>query len=1075
MKTRTLFIFVLLLSICIQSVYSVPAVPWPIERQQPDGTIVEIYLRGDEKVNWMESLDGYTLMYDNDRTIVYAEKDEYSNLVPSSVAYLPGLQRSPSENQVLSSIEKGLKYSPAQVNTLLEIWKIEESTEINKVSVTGDKKALCILADFPDRPFSKTVAEFEALMNQVGYSANSAKGSVKDFYKENSYGTMDLTISVVGPVRLSKNAGNYTSSTVDSPKRVFAEEAIRLADDLVNFKDFANENNVLETVHIIYAGFGSETGLSEDSYIWAHKWQLASTITLDGVRISVYSCSPELRGSSGSTITSIGVICHELCHVFGAPDYYDTDYEGSGGSYPGTGSWDLMAGGNWNGSGHTPAHINMFQKILFGWVEAKELTSPEMIIDMPNSAENPVAYVIKHYTNNEQYVLENRQKVGFDTGVPGTGLLIYHVHNSSASGSVSNKTHPQQVYVVDAATTHQIPTSTVESYGSINTSSATFGSSAARHSFTTETTPAMFRWNGTTGTTSGVLDKPITEVKQSNRLISFAFKGGRDPYPCEPVSNIVIKTENNKAYLTWSAPANSDLADYTYSVYVNGTFIESGIKETAYVYPLNPAGGTVNFCIGATGDYNCESEQVCKTISVDPFTPCGPIEFIKADVSRNVITVTWDSVAYVTSYNLYKNNVLLAEVNGRSSYQDVITSQDNATYTYCVEIKNAACSNTKICADAVDYVFPYIPVSNLSSLPQDKDIITLTWTLDALVSYESVDVYRNGTYIGNSPEGATSYVDAGVNVGTYEYTVKVNYGNTYLSEAKTITVQVTDHNPYYAVVDFKAVQSKRNAELSWKDPGSTRDIEKFIIYKTNIVAEGQETQNLGEPLVELANNIFTYTDEYLEVGTYTYYIVVDYGNGILSPIETSTVEINYQPLAVESFSLDGVKDIELNAALSVAFNQTIYRLDTSLITLEFISGTESTISISPTVLSKQLRISHTPFQYETTYLLTIPIGSLYYMEQELKYQFTTRSLSGSEIEEVGEEWQVYPTLTDGPLHINAEKEAIITITDLSGRILDKYFSTGARLDVELTYSSGIYLVHVSERGKTKTSKIILNR
>ena len=93
-------------------------------------------------------------------------------------------------------------------------------------------------------------------------------------------------------------------------------------------------------------------------------------VITDGKTISKYSCSAELRGTSGTNITRIGVICHEFGHVLGAPDYYDTDYSTSG-QYDGTGSWDIMAAGSWNNDGATPAHHNAYTKIsVYGWATA---------------------------------------------------------------------------------------------------------------------------------------------------------------------------------------------------------------------------------------------------------------------------------------------------------------------------------------------------------------------------------------------------------------------------------------------------------------------------------------------------------------------------------------------------------------------------------------------------------------------------------------------------------------------------------------------------------------------------------
>jgi M6 family metalloprotease-like protein len=128
-----------------------------------------------------------------------------------------------------------------------------------------------------------------------------------------------------------------------------------------------------------------------------------STINRDGVNINKYSCSAELRGNSGTNISTIGVICHEFGHVCGAPDYYDTDY-GTGGQYTGTGNWDLMAGGSWNGinaAGDCPAHVNGYQKWLYGWANPVLLSVQQQVT------------VFKHAFNDDFIILPQLLQVNF--------------------------------------------------------------------------------------------------------------------------------------------------------------------------------------------------------------------------------------------------------------------------------------------------------------------------------------------------------------------------------------------------------------------------------------------------------------------------------------------------------------------------------------------------------------------------------------------------------------------------------------------------------------------------------------
>ena len=559
-----LFVFLVFLP---QSIFSVPAYPHFITVKQPNGEEITLKMRGDERMKWMESEDGYSLMYDSDKNIVFAALDENEDMVPSAIRASDYAKRSPEVKAKLKNIPKGLQYSKNQKQIFRQVWKMRENSlfrSLKSSQATTKAKAICALIGFPDKPITKSLSEFELLMNQIGYSAGSARGSVRDFYLENSYGQLDLIVTVVGPYVAANDWAYYGENDAtgnDAHAVDLAREAANFAFNEANIDpaDYDNDGDgYIDAFHFLYAGYGEESGADSDC-IWAHMWGFSRPLIFGDVRLDVYSCSPELRGSRGSSITSIGPICHELCHIFGAPDFYDADGPESGGDFLGTGDWDLMASGSWNGNGDSPAHINMYQKIDFGWVNPIELNSTQTITDMPNSALNPVAYTIQTPTPGEYYVLENRQQEGFDRNVPGTGLLIYHVSGitrQSLEWNEINTGHPQKVYPVYASSSLELPTGSPNSYGAINSSRCTFNTN--RNSFSSSTIPSMFTWERV------VVSKPITQIKEINGLISFQFMS---------ISiNLTASIEGNQITLNWTAPdSNREIKGY--NIYRNDQFI----------------------------------------------------------------------------------------------------------------------------------------------------------------------------------------------------------------------------------------------------------------------------------------------------------------------------------------------------------------------------------------------------------------------------------------------------------------------------------------------------------------------
>ncbi|MDR1973803.1 MAG: M6 family metalloprotease domain-containing protein [Bacteroidales bacterium] len=511
------------MSLSFSALLAVPACPDPIEKTQPDGTKIIVKLYGDEHVHWMESTDGYTLMYNDKKEVVFATQDTSQDLIPSNIVYRGKNKTAymPAEQEAIEKIPLKLFYSNKQINLRKQIRQI--SPQKAQTAVLGEQHVLCLLANFSDKTLTYTKADFENMMNQEGYTGGDNMGSVRDFYKENSYGKMSIAVTVGGPVTLPKTAAYYALGGNNHDE--FALTTAQLADATVNFADFAVVGTV-PTFHILFAGYGDES-VGDGKQIWSHASGCVPLL-LDNVWVGYrYSCSPELRGSSGTNITGIGVVCHELCHTFGSPDYYDTDNSGSGGQYPATGKWDLMANGSWNGgSGKCPAHINMLQKILYGWVDPITLSDSATITDMPASADSARAYTVLVNANGERYILENRQKKKFDSHIPGNGLLIYHVHQDAFNGRCNNKTHPQQCYVVPASSIYQIPNSAASSYGTINSDGAPFPGTTFNTSFGATTIPMMFSWDANGAAVQG---KPITNIAENpiNKTISFDFMGGR--------------------------------------------------------------------------------------------------------------------------------------------------------------------------------------------------------------------------------------------------------------------------------------------------------------------------------------------------------------------------------------------------------------------------------------------------------------------------------------------------------------------------------------------------------------------
>ncbi|MDR0829208.1 MAG: M6 family metalloprotease domain-containing protein [Prevotellaceae bacterium] len=529
----------------VQRAAAVPAYPYPIEITQPDGTTLTVTLKGDEFASWAESEDGYTLLRNSTHAFEYAVKNAQGDLVPSGRIAKSPAQRTASDNAFLLQTPKKLGYSSTQAVAFRQLRQVRQQALENFVSqqapaqngsqpapaVSGIVHAPVILVQFQGKPFTKTQTNFQNLCNQVNYSVGTATGSVHDYFLAASYSQLDFQVDVYGPYTLANTIDYYDSKSGASSSQVtsIVSEATTLAQaDGCNFANYdANNDGKVDGIHLIYAGYDQSAGAPVGTAIWATAWSTSGSFcTRDGKTVPRFSMSSELRGTSGTTITPIGVIAHELSHVFGLPDLYDTDYEESGGESIHLGTWDIMASGSWNNSGDTPPYHSAWCRDKIGWVPAVTLADPA-IITLPNPATTGAVYKVTTTTAGEYFLIENRQKQGiWENYIPASGMLVYHVdenigtHISYGPGWRDINVNPAHrgLYIKQAG----------GGAGSASSTRTTDPYPQPSHdSFTDASVPNSKSWAGANTA------KPITDITHNTgaKTVTFTFMGGPSSCP----------------------------------------------------------------------------------------------------------------------------------------------------------------------------------------------------------------------------------------------------------------------------------------------------------------------------------------------------------------------------------------------------------------------------------------------------------------------------------------------------------------------------------------------------------------
>jgi len=300
---------------------------------------------------------------------------------------------------------------------------------------SGTYRALILLIDFSDDKGQTSPDQYRYLLFSLGIYPT---GSMRDYYQEVSYRQFDLVGEVNGTIdkppdwfRMPQAYTSYVGGqsglgSYPNNAQKLAEDAVIAADPYVDYRLYDNNGDgEVDSLFILHAGPSAEASSNPNTYIWSHRWEMENPPVLDGMKFKGYSMEPEYTRSPGDS--TIGVFCHEYGHELGLPDLYDVGYSGG----EGIGNWGVMSGGSWNGSqrGARPAQFCAWSKMQLGWVTPIVSGANQIGVNIPQVETQGSIFLL--WTNgavgSQYFLVENRQKVLFDDGLPGSGLLIYHI------------------------------------------------------------------------------------------------------------------------------------------------------------------------------------------------------------------------------------------------------------------------------------------------------------------------------------------------------------------------------------------------------------------------------------------------------------------------------------------------------------------------------------------------------------------------------------------------------------------------------------------------------------------------
>ena len=505
----------------------------PITVVQPNGDTLHIFATGDEFYHYMHDADGYTIVQNPEtRYYVYADKVDdklvATRLVvgmsnPAEAIQRPRLTISNEEYQQRRIAREGR--DPYGLNGNTKTLRGQ----------SGDINHVVIMITFTDAPtITKTFQEIDPMFNATGPNDRS----VYNYFKTTSYDRVHITTSYFP----EPNGNQFVSYECPHESNYFRPFDLltnwqgyhdeeqrweRYSELLVGALTFVRDENLIpESLNIDFNNDGKIDVITfavnadvdgRDGMFWPHKSNFNDPnwdFTINGKRPDMFTF--ELIQSG---YFYVNVFCHELCHVFGAPDLYHNPGNSYSDNPDPVGRWDVMC------YNHDDNNLGIKQNNASAYIKWKYLN---WIDDIPiiseagtytlhtlGSHETQNAFRIPTDDPHQFYIVEYRSNTElFDENIDGTGLMIYRV-NDNYSGNYG--AYPKNG-IYDELYAFRPGGNSITQQGDLT--QAHYGSETGRTSFRHGSDPSPFLSDGTPDNHISITD--ISENREEG-TVSFRF------------------------------------------------------------------------------------------------------------------------------------------------------------------------------------------------------------------------------------------------------------------------------------------------------------------------------------------------------------------------------------------------------------------------------------------------------------------------------------------------------------------------------------------------------------------------
>lgn len=455
----------------------------PTTRTQPDGSILECFVSGDEFFQRLHDADNYTLIQ-HPKTGYYHYAEQDGEDIKAG-AFRAGLDEAQRQNLTPDITISERLYKEKRSSMF------QSQGEQRAMPNTGTVNNLIIFIRFADQDeFGQQISVYDGWLN-----TNTV--SLKNYFLEASYNALTVE-SPLFPPAVNGNVVSYQDSLVreryvpydeetaplgwhnEDEREILEHNLLRAA--VMHIEQFvpldlnidADGDGVVDNITFIVAG-SDQGGL-----LWPHKWQLHSyEVYIHGKRVWVYN----LQLQNFLYYNNVSVFAHELFHSIGAPDLYRAVTQ----DIAPVNVWDVMAANQ-----NPPQHMSAYMKYKYGhWIASIPVIAANQTYSLNplTSSAGQVFRINSPYTTDEFFLVEYRKKAGiFEISLPGSGLLVWRVNTTCGNGNADGPPDELYVYRPDG-------TQTVNGYPLM----AYFSSDVGRTVINDATNPNSFLSNGTAG------------------------------------------------------------------------------------------------------------------------------------------------------------------------------------------------------------------------------------------------------------------------------------------------------------------------------------------------------------------------------------------------------------------------------------------------------------------------------------------------------------------------------------------------------------------------------------------------